>query len=473
MLGMELITEQKLGKAGKDQYTRAKAAVATKNFDYAINLLQSVLKDEPLFLDGRHYLRAIEINKYTSLSKFQQQMVGMKVASAAMKLSNAGKKEPNEQLQLAEEVLAFDPFHSKANILVGDAGTALGFPAFKALAYETLAKGKPNDKAILNKLAETYMEIRATDKAERTYQRILEIDPRDGDALSGLKNASAAHAQRTGGWETAGGTYRDALKNKGEAESLEQGSKIVKSLEAIDEQIAVNFARHQADPTNGAISKQIASLYEQKNDFGSAIPWFSHAYEAGGRVDSALEKKIGQLKMSHGEQELKALQEAASQQEDPEVQQQYAAAIEQKKSELDQVRLEQAEARVRAHPNDGQFHFELGEALYRVGQYKRALTELQQGLKQPSVRYQALNLMGLCFLRQGMLDLAIKRFSDAQSELPGLDDDLKKEITYNLGIALEANQQQAQALEEFKKIYEFDMAYRDVAVRVESSYAGS
>jgi tetratricopeptide (TPR) repeat protein len=469
---MELITEQKLGKAGREQYIRAKAAVATKNYDYAINLLQAVLKEEPLFLDGRHYLRAIEISKYTGLSKFQQQMVGMKVASAAMKLANAGKKEPAEQLVLSEEVLAFDPFHPKANLLVGDAGVALGFPAFKALTYETLAKGKPNDKVILNKLAEAYMEIRATDKAERTYQRILDIDPRDGDALSGLKNASAAHAQRTGGWETAGGTYRDALKNKGEAESLEQGSKIVKSQEAIDEQIAINFARHEADPENGAISKQIAALYEQKNDFGSAIPWYTHAYEKGNRIDSALEKKIGQLKMSHGEQELKALQDAAATQEDPEVQQQYAAAIEQKKSELDQVRLEQAEARVRSHPNDGQFHFELGEALYRVGQYKRALTELQQGLKQPSVRYQSLNLMGLCFLRQGMLDLAVKRFSDAQSELPGLDDDLKKEITYNLGIALESNQQHPQALTEFKKIYEVDMAYSDVAARVESSYGG-
>ncbi len=134
------------------------------------------------------------------------------------------------------------------------------------------------------------------------------------------------------------------------------------------------------------------------------------------------------------------------------------------------MRLEQAEARVRAHPNDGEYHFQLGEALFRVGQYKRSLTELQMGLKQPSVRYQALNLMGLCFLRQGMLDLAVKRFTDAQSELPGLDDDLKKEITYNLGTALEANQEQGKALEEFKKIYEVDMGYRDVATRVEASY---
>jgi tetratricopeptide (TPR) repeat protein len=467
---MTLKSERDLSPASRNQYSRAKDALATKNYDYAINLLQAVLREEPLFLDGRQKLRAASINKFQSLSKFQQQMVNMKVASAAMKLSNIAKKEPTEQLAVAEEVLALDPFHQKANTVVGDAGTALGALSLKALAYETLAKARPTDKAVLNRLAETYMGMRDAQKAVNTYERILELDPRDGDALSGRKNSEALLAQQTGGWEKEGGTYRDALKNKGQSEQLESESKIVKSLEAIDQQINLNFARHEAEPNNGAISKAIAQLYVQKNDYGSAIPWYEHAFEAGGRVDTALEKIIGDLRLRNAEQELLALTAAAAAQTDEETQQSYAAAIEQKKSEIDQVRLEQAEARVRAHPNDGENHFLLGEALYKVGQYKRSLTELQQGLKQPSVRYQALNLMGLCFLRQGMLDLAVKRFADAQSELPGLDDDLKKEITYNLGIALEANQEQAKALEEFKKIYEVDMAYRDVAARVEASY---
>ena len=467
---MSLKSERELSPASRNQYSRAKDALATKNYDYAINLLQSVLREEPLFLEARQKLRAAEINKFQGLSKFQQQMVNMKIASAAMKLSNIGKKPPAEQLALAEEVLALDPFHPKANTVVGDAGVALGELSLKALANETMAKAKPTDKVVLNRLAETYMQMRDAQKAVNTYERILEIDPKDGDALSGRKNSEALLAQQTGGWEKENGTYRDALKNKGQSEALEAQSKIVKSHDAIDEQIAANFAKHEADPTNGAISKAIAALYVQKNDYGSAIPWYAHAFEAGGRIDSALEKIIGDLKLRNAEQELLALTTAASAQADPETQQQYTEAIDQKRSEIDQVRLEQAEARVRAHPNDGEYHFQLGEALYKVGQYKRSLTELQQGLKQPSVRYQALNLMGLCFLQQGMLDLAVKRFADAQSELPGLDDDLKKEITYNLGIAHEANQDQPKALEEFKKIYEVDMSYRDVAGRVESSY---
>jgi tetratricopeptide (TPR) repeat protein len=466
---MSLKTDRELNPTSRNQYSRARDAAATKNYDYAINLLQAVLRDEPLFLDGRHYLRAVEINKHQGLSKFQQQMVGMKVASAAMKLANAGKKDPAEQLNLAEEVLALDPFHPKANALIGDAGTALGYPAFKAFAYETLAKGKPTDKLILNKLADTYMTIAEYAKAVKTYERILEIDGRDGDALSGRKNAEAALAQRSGGWETENGTYRDALKSKGESEALEAQSKIVKSHEAIDEQIAINYARHEAEPANGAISKAIAQLFVQKNDYGSAIPFYQHAFEAGNRIDSALEKIIGDLKLKHADQEMMALTAALAEQTEPETQQQYQAAIDQKKAEIDHVRLEQAEARVRSHPNDGQFHFELGEALYKVGEYKRALGELQQGLKQPSVRYQALNLMGLSFMKQGMLDLAIKRFSDAQGELPGMDE-LKKEITYNLGLSYEANGEGSPALDQFKKIYEVDMSYRDVAARVESSY---
>ena len=162
-----------------------------------------------------------------------------------MKLSSLGKKEPGEQLALAEEVLALDPFHNKANSIVGEAGAKLGYPEFRAFAFETLAKGKPKDKGILNTLAATYMELREYPKAIKTYERILEIDPRDGDALSGLKNAHAAHSSKSGGWEKEGADYRNALKSKDESIELERASKVVKSDEAIDAQIQANYAKWQ------------------------------------------------------------------------------------------------------------------------------------------------------------------------------------------------------------------------------------
>ena len=465
---MSLKSERELNATSRNQVNRAKTAAQSKNYDYAITLLQATLKDEPLFLEGRQLLRAVEIQKYEAMGSFTRQITNMRMAGAVMKLS-AGKKTPQEQLIQAEEILAQDPYQSKANTMIAEAGAALGFPEFKCFAYETLAKGKPTDKAVLNALAEAYMEAKDASKAENTYERILEIDPRDGDALSGLKNASAANASKSGGWETASGDYRNVLKSKSEAEQLEQEAKVVKSADAIEEQISLNYQKHQAEPTNPMHSKAIAQLFLQKNDYGSAIPWYEHAFEAGGRVDSSLEKIIGDLRLKKAEQELQDLRTELAGQTDPELQAQTQAAVEQKVKELNDVRLFQAEARVRAQPNEGEFRYDLGEALFKLGQYKRATEELQQSLKQPSVRYQALNLMGLAFLKRGMLDFAVNRLTLAESELPVMDE-IKKEITYNLGLAYEMIKQPEKALEQWKKIYEVDMSYRDVGARVEASY---
>jgi tetratricopeptide (TPR) repeat protein len=466
---MSLKLERDLSADARTQVARARAAAQSKNYDYAISLLQNVLKEEPLYLEGRFHLRAAEIQKFNALSGFQKQMVSVKTGSAAMKLSTAGKKEPTEQLLLAEEVLALDPFNVKANTLVGDAGVALGYPAFRTFAFETLAQGRPTDKAVLSTLAKTYMELHEPVKAEKTYQRILDIDPRDGDALSGLKNASAAHASRAGGWEEKGGDYRNALKDKKEAEALEQSSKVVKSAEAIDAQIQALYVKHQEEPTNPLHSRAIANLFLQKNDYANAILFFQHAFEAGGKIDNAIEKQISDLKLKQSEQELQQLRDVLAQETDPEKRAELEAGVAQKQIEMDQVRVEQAEARVRSYPNEGQFRYELGEALFRVGQYKRATEELQLGLKQPSVRYQALNLMGQSFIKRGMLDFAVKQLALGESEL-GPMDEIKKEIVYNLGLAYEASKKPDLALEQWKKIYEHDMGYRDVSQRVESSY---
>ena len=284
-----------------------------------------------------------------------------------------------------------------------------------------------------------------------------------------MKNASAANASKSGGWEKAEGDYRNVLKSKTEAEQLEQEAKVVKSADAIEEQIAINYEKHQAEPTNPLHSKSIAQLFVQKNDYGNAIPFYQHAFEAGNKVDSALEKIIGDLKLKKADQELRQLRAKLAEQTDPENQAQYQAAIEQKEKELNDVRLFQAEARVRAQPNEGEFRYDLGEALYKIGQYKRATEELQQSLKQPSVRYQALNLMGLAFMKRGMLDFAVKQLALAKSELLPMDE-VKKEIVYNLGLAYEASKQPEKALDQFKEIYDAEMGYRDVAKRVEDSY---
>ena len=469
---MSLKTERDLNPTGRNQLARAKTAAQSGNFDYAITLMQSLLKDEPLFLDGRKLLRAVEINKSKKKASGFFKGMGLSGSLGGLKMG-ASKKTPQEQLIQAEEMLTSDPYNLKANQMIGEAGTALGYPEFKCFAYETLREGKPTDKAILNTLAEAYMEMKDGAKAEKVYENILEIYPTDGEALSGLKNALAAKSQKEGKWEEAEktGDFRTSLKDKNEANQLEQEAKTVLSTDAIEDQIQVNFARHQAEPENPTHSKAIAKLYEQRNDYGSAASWYEHAFEAGERRDSSLEKTIGDLKLKKVEQDQQVLQQQLAEATEPEQQTALQAALVEKEKELNDVRLFQAEARVRAQPNEGEFRYDLGVALFKIGQYKRATEELQLSLKQPSVRYQALNLMGQAFMKRNMMDFAIKQLSLAQSELPVMDE-IKKEITYNLGTCYEVANQPTKALDQWKMIYEYDMTYRDVAARVEASYGG-
>lgn len=235
---MSLKTERDLNPTGRNQLARAKTAAQSKNFDYAIALLQSLLKDEPLFLDGRKLLRAVEINKNKTKTGSFFKGMGLTGGLGGLKMG-ASKKSPQEQLIQAEEMLASDPYSVKGNQMIGEAGTALGYPEFKCFAFETLREGKPTDKAILNSLAEAYMEMKDGAKAEKVYESILEIYPTDGEALSGLKNALAAKSQKEGKWEEAekAGDFRTSLKDKNEANQLEQESKTVLSTDAIEDQI--------------------------------------------------------------------------------------------------------------------------------------------------------------------------------------------------------------------------------------------
>jgi tetratricopeptide (TPR) repeat protein len=479
---MSVKTYRDLNPTARSQVDRAKTAIQSKNYDYGITLLLSVLKDEPIYLDGRRLLRAAEIQKYNTTGTLTRQMTSMRTGTLAMKLST--KKAPQDQLAAAEEILQTDPYNHKANAAIGEAGAALGCPELKCFAYETLANAKVDAKAgdksavpILRTLAEAYMESGQADKAVSTLEKVLTIDPRDGDSLSLLKNAQAAVSHQK--WEEAQKTddFRKALKDEKESEQLETQGKIVKSSESIEEQIQINYQKWQENQNSpaqaSAFAKKIGQLYEQRNEYANAIPWYQAAFEGGGSLDSSLERVIGDMRLRANDAELRQLKDDAAQQTDPAAQEQYKAAIEQKEVELNKVQLDLAEARVKAQPTDGELRFFLGEALYKDGQYKRATEELQQAINtQPSVRYPALNLLGLAFMKRGMVDFAISKFAEAEHDLPDMKEDIKKEVTYNLGLAYEASKQPEKALEQWKKIYTVAMNYRDVAARVEASYGG-
>ena len=129
--------------------------------------------------------------------------------------------------------------------------------------------------------------------------------------------------------------------------------------------------------------------------------------------------------------------------------------------------VEEYQARVAAHPTELALHFQLGKALYANGDIDGAIAEFQQTVKDPRRKIESLVSLGNCFLDKGLIDPAKRQFEHALNEVPGMSD-RKKDILFSLGNLYEKQDEPKKALEEFMKIYEVDIHFRDVSQRIES-----
>jgi tetratricopeptide (TPR) repeat protein len=385
-------------------------------------------------------------------------MAAVRIAPAVMQAKSAVGKSLGAGLAKLEEALTLDPFSPQANAALGEIALQNDLPGTAVFAYETVRTAKPQDTQNLHGLAQALIAAKQMSKARDVYQNILEVAPTDGAALKGMKDASALVATQSGGWEKSE-DFRDSLKNKEESSALESASKVVKTAEAVAEQLARLHAQFEKEPQNVVLAKQIAELCETQGSLDHALQWFQFSHELTQKTDPVLEKAVFRLQCALLDQEWEQAKAAGSDE----------AVCDEILARKKSVILEGAKDRVKRYPNDLQYRFELGEALIDNGGYKEAVPELQQALRQPSVRHRALNLLGVSYQKRKMLDLAAKQYALAASEIVAMDN-VKKDAIYSLGVILEEMGKKVEALEEFKKIYEVDSQFRDIAERVEAAY---
>lgn len=464
---MSVQTEKNLPEQLKATWLKALSAMQLKNYGYTIQLLQSVMKAAPEFLGARQLARKAAIARASSKKGL---LSGLSTSSfSAMKIGSTLKKDPAAALEAIEKILETEPFSAPANHLLYEAAVALKMTDTAIFALETIIQGAPKDTKTMHELAAYLITVEQSSRSVDIYNKILEITPSDLAAIKGSKDASARASMQKGGWEKENTTYRDLIRDKEQAISLEQKGRVVRSEEMIDQQLAELHQQVEAQPQNVDISRKIAELYEQKEDFGSAIQWFEYAFQLGGGADLALTRKAADLRLRQYDDSIKQWEAyIASGIEDPDL----ANAITQLaeiKQQRDEVRLQEAKNRVDRNPTDLQFRYELGEIFLSLGMTQEAIPELQKARQNPNVRTRAMNLLGRCYDAKGMYDMAAKILSDAAGELLSMDS-TKKEIIYSLGLVYEKMGEKEKSIESMKLIYEVDYDYKDVAPRVEGAY---
>jgi tetratricopeptide (TPR) repeat protein len=450
----------------REQFDKAVAATQRNNLDYALAILTAVLAQEPGFYPAREALRDAQLRKAGHRGGFLKKMFG--TASASPMLAKAQIElhtNPKQALETAEQILNSDPHSVPAHKILAEAAVACDFPKTAVLSLQIVYKHAP-DRDVALQLGELLSHAGQSERAEKVLGDLARAFPADPDILRVLKNVSASRTLSEGGYEAlegGGGSYRDILKDKEEAISLEQEKRAVKSEDVTARLLSEYEARLQREPKNLRLLRSAAELHTQKHQFDRALEYYRRIIEAEGVAEPSLERAITETTLRKFDHELSQLDPQAAD---------HAEQSARIQAQRQQFELEQGRRMAEKYPNDLQLRFDLGLLFFKAGQISEAIQEFQKAQSNPHKRVQALNYLGQCFARRGLHDLAARTFQNALKEKPTFDDE-KKELLYELGSVLEKMGKAGEAIEAFKLIYEMDIGYRDVAAKVDAHYSKS
>lgn len=461
----ETLKERDLPQQVRALWLKGISAVETQNHAYAISLLQAVLKEVPGFLEARKLLRKCEIQQSGGARKKAGLFGGRAAGLPLMKLQSQVKKDPEGALVALEKELEKDPFNEAVNDLMFDVFMRMNLLDSAAFALETVRRGHPENTRLLHKLAEYYLARDMPAEAADVYNDIVKQDPTDSAAIKGNKDSIARASMKKQGWESST-DMRDLMRNSSETAELEKANRAAMTRDQLEEKRDKLIARYQDDPNQLIVVKDLAYIFEQLEDWANAASFYGWAHTLS-NGDITLQRRAAAMQDKAADLEIKQLEQAvASQPEDAEARQRLDEI---KSSRLSQ-QVAERKARVEQNPTDPQLRFELGQALFNLGDFSAAIPHLQQAKQNPHIRTRVLLLLGRTFRAKGMFDLAIKQLGDALADLSAGMDPIKKEILYEKGLIHGEMGDQDAALEAFKAIYEVDYGYRDVAERVENSY---
>ena len=464
------MAEKNLNEISRDAralFARGSQALAQDNLDYALTLLNQALEMEPGFFHCRKALRDAQFRKAGGGGKgfFKKMLSGAGNSPQIAKAKMALNKNPAEALAIAEQILNGDPESSAAHRIIVDAGTALELPRTVVLSYETLAKNSPKDKALTIEYARAVSAIGEGSRAEKIIMDLMREMPGDGDLRDALKDLSARKTLDEGGYgalEGGGGSYRDILKDKKEAESLEQEKRVQKTEDVAERLIGEYETRLQTEPGNLKLVRSLAELYTQKKQFDRALGLYEQVKKSDMGNDPSLDQSIAGTIVKKFDFQLEQLNPF-----DPE----HAAQVEKLKADKLAYQVAECQKRVEKYPTDLAIRHEMGALYFQTGKISEAIGELQKAKGNPYKRLAAMSLLAQCFAKRKMFDLAARTLQDAIKEKTVFDDE-KKDLIYNLGCVFEAMGKKEDAVEQFKQIYESDIGYKDVAAKVDAFYAG-
>lgn len=435
------------------QIQKAEEAVRRRNYDFAVDLYQSILEIDADQGEARAGLRQALRQRFEAKkggTQFLRMLGGAAPLALAKTMRKAGRHDAC--VKAVETYLAMQPLDEDANLLLGLALEDAGHFKSAQAVYEFLAEIAPRNPAGLKRAGAMTYRLGDHAKALDYYERALQADPRDQEAIKARKDLSAERALQSSAADHVRHS-RDQLKDKAQTQALDRAQRSHLSDDELRGELTKLEARY-AEAPDPDVMLRLAEVHEKLKDPESALEWVERALSY--RKDSfELACLAGDLRTKIHK---KAISKASKDGDD--------VRANQLESELPALEIQDWRRRVDLRPGDPALRLQLGRRLMRAGDFDGALAELQKAIADPRSRRDAQFALAQCFQGKGYPDLARKEYLHALEGHASMDD-RAKEILYNLGALAEAEGNSTDARAHYARIFEVDIGYRDVAAKME------
>ncbi|MBU1863191.1 MAG: tetratricopeptide repeat protein [Candidatus Omnitrophica bacterium] len=459
--------KQQYSRAIKEYYQKGISALNKKNYDYAIEMLLQVVLEEPLFFEAREKLHLAEREKVKERPPSLLTLMFIKLNNFIpwlLAIFHESRKDHEKAIAFYEDLLKLEPTNKLFLRRIANLALKKQWVDVAIVASESLFALDDQNAEMAKTIGELYRNKENIEKAGYYFKKSLEIDPYDQTVSKSLKDLEALRTIQTGRWDETG-SYREKLLDEDEAKALETEGKKTSTGSMTSEKITALQEKIKQNPNDLSRALELADLYLETDKLRLAAAFlsecknkFPHNEKIQNRLNQ-LQKKENVLDMQQTEEELKANPTDEG----------LVQKVKDLKTTHTEAELKAAQERVALYPNDLSLKYALGEVYFELGQHDKAIVEFQQAVKDPAFSIRALSKLGLSFFHKGMYDLAAQQFNKALEKLPGMNP-TSKETLYHLGTTLEAMGKEKEAIEAFKKIYEADISYRDVAQKMDSFY---
>jgi tetratricopeptide (TPR) repeat protein len=337
-----------------------------------------------------------------------------------------------------------------------------------ASAVDELVKNSPSDANgfAVSEVGETQFSVDRFGEYKQSISPTDDANPfeTDGFEINGFSVSQTETVEASVVSEVVidGEVKDEEPKNLGEL-SLAETHFIEKELEGIEFYIAQGY--------KDLAAKSLDVLEER---FGQRAEFAALREQTDDSLHKLAEKTMPQVELVEEEQSPETLDqdlvnEAASVEE-----------IAQNYDFLNDFRdeLDLEESQSAGVGEDFETHFQMATAYKEMGLTEEAIREFQESINIVTANdgtrrfFQCAHYLGNCFMEKQMPNLALMWYQRAL-ETADLNDDEQQGIWYEIATAHEAGGEIEKALENFERIYAVNLAYRDVAQRIQNLHINS